>query len=105
MSEPAGPAATLEAAYRRAPRIVSRRIGPEFVLVPMARSVAEVDSLFTLNRLGTFLWERFDGATDGRALVRAIVRQFEVDEERAAADYLEFVSHLLELGALEPAQV
>jgi hypothetical protein len=90
----------LDAAYQRSSRIVSRRIGNESVLVPIAGNVAEVDSLYTLNRVGAFLWERFDGRTDGHTLVAAVVSQFEVEREQAEADYLGFVGQLLEIGAM-----
>jgi hypothetical protein len=81
--------------------MVGRRIGSQFVLVPIARDVAEVDSLFTLNGLGTFLWERFDGVADGNAHVAAVVQRFDVTTDRAAEDYLAFVGHLLAIGAVE----
>jgi hypothetical protein len=95
-----GPDASLAAVYARSERMVGRRIGGQFVLVPIARDVADVDSLFTLNALGTFLWERFDGRQDGNAHVAAIVQRFDVSMERAAEDYLTFVGHLLAVRAV-----
>jgi hypothetical protein len=95
------PSPSLDNVYVRSPRVVGRRIGGQYVLVPIARGVAEVDSLYTLNGLGTFLWERFDGRSDGNAHVAAVVSQFDVSTERAVGDYLTFVGHLLEVGALE----
>ncbi len=101
---PAGsPAPTLDAVFRRSPRMVGRRIADQYVLVPIARNVAEVDSLYTLNRVGTFLWERFDGVTNGHAHVAAIVEGFETSRGQAAEDYRVFVEQLLEIGALEAA--
>lgn len=80
--------------------MVSRRIGQQSVLVPIAGNVAEVDSLYTLNRVGAFLWDRFGGKDDGHAHVVALVARFEVESEQARADYLGFVGQLLEIGAL-----
>ena len=93
-------AVTLAARYRRVERMVSRRIGSRLVLVPVAADVAEVDFLYTLNGVAAFLWERFDGESDGHAQVAAVVARFEVDPERAERDYLAFVTDLLEIGAL-----
>jgi hypothetical protein len=93
--------ASLSAIYTRSSRMVGRRIGGQFVLVPIARDVAEVDSLYTLNALGTFLWDRFDGTRDGNAHVSAVVQRFDVTTDRAEEDYLTFVGHLLAVRALE----
>jgi hypothetical protein len=94
--------AALQVVYRRSERMVGRRIVDEFVLVPIVSRGADVDSIFSLNKLGTFIWERIDGVVSGVDIVGAIAERFEVDRERAAADYDRFVSQLVSIHALEP---
>jgi hypothetical protein len=92
--------ASLETAYTRSERMVGRRIADEYVLVPLVGEGAEIDSLFNLSRVATFIWEQLDGNASGAAVVAAIVERFLVARERAEADYLEFVEQLLSIGAI-----
>ena len=77
----------LRTAFTRSDRIVGRRIAGEYVLVPIVGRGADVDSIFTLNRVGTFIWEQLDGVKTGEQVVRALGEAFEVDAGRARQDY------------------
>ncbi len=90
----------LETAFARSERIVGRRIAGEYVLVPIVGRGADVDSIFTLNRVGAFIWERLDGRATGHEVVDALTAGFEVDAATAAADYREFVAKLLSIAAI-----
>jgi Coenzyme PQQ synthesis protein D (PqqD) len=92
--------AILARAFARSDRMVGRRIAGEYVLVPLVGRGAEIDSIFNLNRLGAFIWERLDGATTGGRIVEAIVEHFDVERERAEADYRTFVGQLRSIDAI-----
>ena len=49
------------------------------------------------------MWERLDGRTPGSEVVRAIVQQFEVSEEKAATGYVELIAQLRSIEALVEA--
>jgi hypothetical protein len=87
-------------AYGRSPRVVGRRIGDEYVLVPLAGRGADLDSILNVNRVGAFIWEQLDGRTTGTDVVAALVDRFEVDRPQAEADYLEFLTKLRGLKAV-----
>jgi len=93
----------LDEAWARSERMVSRRIGDEFVLVPLAGRGADLDSILNLNRVAAFVWEQLDGTRTGSAVVDAVVERFDVERERAEADTLELLDTLLELKAIVPA--
>jgi methyltransferase-like protein len=80
--------------------VVGRRIGDEFVLVPLAGRGADIDSILNLNRVGTFIWEQLDGRRTGGEIVDALVERFEVERPRAAEDYRDFLARLRGLGAV-----
>ena len=63
----------------------------QFLLVPIVSRGADVDCLYNLNRVGTFIWERLDGRTRGADIVEALVERFEVEREQAEEDYRGFV--------------
>ena len=93
----------LEETWARSERMVGRRIGDEYVLVPLAGRGADLDSILNLNRVAAFVWEQLDGKRTGAAVVDAVVERFDVDRERAQADTLELLDTLLRLRAIVPA--
>jgi hypothetical protein len=84
--------------------MVGRRIGDEYVLVPLAERGADLDSIYNLNKVAAFVWEQLDGRRSGSEVVDAVVECFEVERAEAEQDYLELVGTLLELRAVEPAR-
>ena len=87
----------------RSERMVGRRIGDEYVLVPLAGRGADLDSILNLSRVAAFVWGMLDGTRTGTGVVDAVVERFDVGRRRAEADYLELVDTLLELRAIVPA--
>jgi hypothetical protein len=83
--------------------MAGRRIGDEYVLVPLAGQGADLDGVLKLSRVAVFVWEQLDGARTGDAIVEAIVERFDVDRARAEADTLELLDTLLERKAIVPA--
>ena len=97
---PAPPVPTLKECYSRSERVVGRRILGDYILVPIVDRAADVDSIYDLNPAAAFIWEQLDGTRDGRAIVASMTGEFAVEPARAASDYLEFVSTVLEIGAV-----
>jgi hypothetical protein len=93
----------LAEAWTRSARVVGRRIGEEYVLVPLAGRGADLDSILNLSRVAAFVWEQLDGRRSGSEVVAAVLDRFEVERERAERDYLELIRTLAELRAVEPA--
>jgi len=93
----------LDEAWARSERMVGRRIGDEYVLVPLAGRGADLDSIFNLSRVAAFVWEQLDGTRTGGAVVDAVVERFDVERERAEKDTVELLGTLLELAAIVPA--
>ena len=91
----------LEDTWARSERMVGRRIGDEYVLVPLAGRGADLDSILNLNRVAAFVWEQLDGKRTGGAVVDAVVERFDVERKQAEADTIELLETLLELEAIE----
>ena len=86
--------------FARSERIVGRRIAGEYVLVPLVNRGADADFIYTLNGVAAVVWEALDGQTPGDAVVRKMMQEFEVDEPRAARDYLELMETLESIQAV-----
>jgi hypothetical protein len=56
---------------------------------------------FSLNPVGTFIWERCDGRHSPDEIAAELAHEFEVTLEEAVKDCLEFLHSLLENGLLQ----
>jgi len=95
-------AAAAQTAPVRAPGVIARRIAGETILVPSRRRAREM-ALFTLNEVGTFLWERLDGRRGAATLARDVAETFDVGAEQAERDVRAFLVALAEAGCAEDA--
>jgi hypothetical protein len=82
--------------YRKSENIVTRCIAGQTLLVPVAANVAELDSLYMLNEMGTRIWELIGSNTTLDRVVEAITREYDVEPEEAASSILEFINSLCE---------
>lgn len=52
--------------------------------------------LHTLNDVGTFIWDRADGATTLAAIIKELCHTFDVEPDHAERDAVEFVGQCIE---------
>jgi Coenzyme PQQ synthesis protein D (PqqD) len=88
---------------RKADGFVSRSIGADMIIVPVRGGVGDLEAIFTLNPVASTVWELIDGATSMEGLAAAVSRQYEVDQDTAAADVEEFVALLAARGLVAEA--
>jgi hypothetical protein len=87
--------------YIKNPNIVFRKIAGECILVPIKQRASEVDSIYNINEVGSFIWEHMDGEKPLSEIRDIIVNEFEVASETAGADLLEFLQQLEKIGAVK----
>jgi hypothetical protein len=75
-------------------KVVTRRIANETVIVPMSANVADLDSVFTLNAVGSFIWELLDGQRSAQSIAEMVVAEYDVPIEEAVRDVDELLSTL-----------
>lgn len=78
---------------------ILRTVAGETVALPTGGVVA-MDMMITLNDTGRFLWECLQKETDEAALVEALLGEYEVGRDEAAAAVSGFVKKLEELNFL-----
>ena len=96
-----GPPVDLSQTPKHSPRMVSRMVSGEHILVPLASRGADIDSIFNLNGTGTFIWERIDGSKTGAEIAALVATAFQISQDQAINDCEEFFSQLLEVRAIE----
>jgi hypothetical protein len=89
---------TARSVLRPAPDVVARAIAGENLLMPVRSGLAAIDSLFTCNAAGAFLFSRLDGRSDAAALARDLASAFEVEAGAALQDTLAFLGELRASG-------
>jgi hypothetical protein len=91
----------LERRYEKDPSIVHRNIAGEAILVPIRRNVADMESIYTLDEVGAFIWELIDGQRTAGDIKVAILNEYDVAPEVAEADLAEFLQQLQAIGAVK----
>lgn len=76
-----------------------REIAGQTVVLPTG-SELNLQMMITLNETATFLWEKLQEETDEAALVKALLSEYDVDEETATKCVTDFVKKLSDNGFL-----
>ena len=90
--------------FRKSKTVVERRIRGEHILVPVAGTMEQLDSIYTLNPTGSLVWERAIGGTTEGDIGRALMAEFDVDAQTACRDTTRLLDELCAIGALEPVK-
>lgn len=86
--------ADLKSVPLRSPSVVTRKTGNEYVLVPVANNIADMNSVYTLNETGAFLWELIDGENNIEDMIEALIREYDINEATASNDVFEFIGEM-----------
>lgn len=90
--------------YRRSPDLVHRRIGDEYILVPIRSNVADMEAVYALGGVGALVWELLDGERDGRSILTQIVEEHDVAPDEARRDLIDFLQQLEAIQGIIPVE-
>ena len=79
---------------------VTREIAGETVVVPVCKQAGDLDSIFTLNELGTMIWKLIDGRVTVSEITDAVCRKYQVSPDEAERDALQFLLDLETAGLI-----
>jgi hypothetical protein len=85
---------TMKSILSHSPSIVTRKSGTEYILVPISNNIADMNSVFTLNETGAFIWDQIDGKKSVEDIIDSLVNEFEIDKNSATEDALKFIDQL-----------
>lgn len=92
-----------EKKYIRNPNFIFRKIVDETILVPIRQNVAELNCIYSLNEVGSFLWQKLADPQDISSLHSAVLGEFEASPDQVVEDIKLFLSELGNFGAVEEA--
>jgi hypothetical protein len=82
--------------FIRNQEVVSRKIEGELIIVPIRSGVGDLNSLYTLNPVGSVLWEFMTEGHTIAEMVQRVCDEFEVTKAQARKDIENFLDSLLE---------
>ena len=85
---------SLKAIPSHSPSVVTRKTGNEYILVPITNNIADMDSIYTLNETGAFIWEQIDGKRNVEEIIEALCADYNIDNPTAKRDVLTFIDNL-----------
>ena len=68
------------------PGFAMRKIAGSNIVVPVGAATSDFNGMITLNDTGAFLWNCFLQPTTEAQVVEALMHEYEVERQRAAAD-------------------
>jgi hypothetical protein len=80
--------------------IVRRDIADEIILVPIRGDLADMQRIFALDATSDFIWQRLDGKQSIADIHTAVLNDFDVAADKAAADLNAFIGELLEASLI-----
>jgi len=86
--------------FQRNDKIVSREIAGELFLVPVSGNLANMQRMFSLTSVASYIWQQMDGKHSLGEIRDALIEQYDIDKNRADEDILEFTAGLLDAGLI-----
>ena len=83
---------------------VTREIAGETIIVPIRKQAGDLESIYTLNELGTTIWGMIDGKTKVSKIIEAIHENYNTPRENAARDVVEFLQSLEEARLIQSSK-
>lgn len=60
-----------------------REVAGSYVVVPVGKAAVDFNGMITLNEVGAFLWKQMEHDCTKEELLKAVLEEYEVSEERA----------------------
>src|SRR3990172_1216692 len=87
--------------YSKKNEFVTRCITDETIIVPIRGGVGDLNSIYTLNEMGTRIWELMNDQADIDKIAETISNEYEVLLEEAKKDIAEFLGSLESVGLVQ----
>ncbi|MGC1392542.1 MAG: PqqD family protein [Bacteroidales bacterium] len=78
----------------RSDSVVTRKTGNEYVLVPITNNIADMNSVYTLNETGAFIWEQIDGEKSVEDIIIELTNEYDIDKQNAESDVFTFIENM-----------
>lgn len=80
---------------------VLREVAGNSIVVAIGDGAVDFNGLITINEVGTFLWKLLINGTTRQGLLRAVLEEYDIDEQTAQKDIDEFIEKLRQAGLMD----
>lgn len=78
-----------------------KEIADNYVVIPTQSNVVDFSSMIMLNEVSAFLWLQLTEDKTEQDLLKAILKEYDVDKETAAEDIKIFIKELAAAGVID----
>ena len=86
--------------YVKSEGFVEKAIGAEKVLVPLTDNVANMNQVYNLNEVASFIYDKIDGEKTIDEVHKALMSNYEVAQEEALNDITYFINDMVNRGVI-----
>ena len=86
--------ADLKSILSHSSSVVTRKSGNEYILVPVTDNIADMDSVYTINETGAFIWEQIDGKRTVEEIIDLVIQEYEIDRDSASKDVFDLIGNM-----------
>jgi len=86
--------------YEKDSMMAAPKIADELILVPIRHNVGDLAYMYTVNEVGSRIWELLNGGSIVAEIVTFPTQEYEVEAPQAEADIIEFLAQMRESGAV-----
>lgn len=77
--------------YKKQSGFVEKIVGDELVIVPLVGAVAQMEKVFSLNEMGSFIYNLLNKPKSKEGILKLILNEFDIDKETALKDLEHFL--------------
>jgi hypothetical protein len=94
----------LDTCFAKENDLVTRDVAGERIIVPIKGHVGDLEGVYTLNELGTMIWQLINGQATARELAEAVKNEYDVGDAEAEKDVVDFLHSLEDAGLIRPSR-
>lgn len=91
----------LKKLFVRDERMIFRKIGDEFILVPICHKREDIGNIYAMSQVAAYVWEVLDGHSTIEEIRDKIIEEWEVTSQAVESDLVEFLNQLVGIGAIK----
>lgn len=81
--------------------LILREVAGEYILIPVGKAALEIHGMINLSESAVLLWKKLQEDCTEEELVQALLMEYDIDRETAAADVRELIEQMQKIGVIE----
>lgn len=81
--------------------LILREVAGEYILIPVGKAALKIHGMINLSESAVFLWKKLQEDCTEEELVQALLVEYDIDRETAAADVRELIEQMQKIGVME----